>query len=257
MKSWKERYRLESKPLSSGGQAEVFEAREREKGMVVALKRITSRDNLSIPRMRREIEVQRKVKHNNVMPILDYSEDFSWYTMPLADQVLGKLTPPLDTETIFRIVEECAQGLAAAHAMGFIHRDLTPKNILRLRVGEDTAWVVSDWGLVRRHGMTTVVKTLPGTQFGTYGFAAPELWENAHTATERADVYSLGRVVAWCTTGKEPAHNIELIPDGDWSDFVYWTTLSNRDDRASNMAEVFELLKSIKINKGTVYSFNI
>lgn len=257
MNSRKERYILGKKPLGSGGQAEVFEARDREKNVLVALKRLTSRDKLSVARMKREIEVQRTVNHYNVMPILDYSRSYLWYTMPLADQVLGKLTPPIDTNTICRIVEECAQGLAAAHTLGYIHRDLTPNNVLRLRIGEDTSWVVSDWGLVRRHGMTTVVRTLPGNQFGTYGFAAPELWEDAHTATERADVYSLGRVVAWCVTGRAPMHNVDLIPEGVWTDFVYWTTLPDKENRAQNMDEVLDLLQAVKSRTDNTYSSNL
>lgn len=252
MKSRKARYILAPKPLGVGGQAEVFEARDRLTNGTVALKRITSRDQEAIERMRREIEVQRAVQHPNVMPVLDASKNFQWYTMPLAAQTLGRLVPPIDDKIIFQVVEDCAKGLAAAHAQGYIHRDITPNNILLLKIGSETKWVVSDWGLVRRHGLTTIARTLPGHPFGTMGFAAPELWEDAHAATNQADVYSLGRVVAWCVTGKWPVPNIELIPEGPWLEFVYLTTQQNQYNRVQNMEQIVELLNRMRLGQPLV-----
>ena len=187
---------------------------------MVALKRIINRnDDEAIARMRREIEVQTSLIYPNVMPILDYSTSYVWYTMPIAAQVLGKLKTPIDENLIFNIVNDCAQGLLASHSMGYIHRDITPNNIFLVNDDNGERWVVSDWGLVRQQGNTTVVRTFPGQEFGTAGFAAPELWEDAHNADGRADVYSLGRVVAWCLTGKmantqysaHPRWNLEKI----------------------------------------------
>lgn len=94
-KSQKEKYILNHRPLGEGGQAKVFMARDRVTGEIVALKRVPPRDSDAIARMRREIEVQTKIKHPNIMPVLDHSQNYHWYTMPLANKILGKLEPPL------------------------------------------------------------------------------------------------------------------------------------------------------------------
>jgi serine/threonine-protein kinase len=178
----KEKYALEPKPIGRGGQAEVFRARNKRTGEIVALKRLLNRSEGTIARMRREIEVQTSLDHPNIMPIYDYSTSYVWYTMPMASLVLGKMETSIDTNSIFDIVKDCAQGLLVSHMRGIIHRDITPNNIFCLCDDDGKRWVVSDWGLVRQHGKTTVVRTLSGQEFGTAGYAAPEMWKNAHDA---------------------------------------------------------------------------
>jgi len=244
--SRKEKYALDPKPLGRGGQAEVYPARDKRNGDRVALKRLIEQNEESIARMKKEIEVQRSITHPNVMPIFDYSDHYCWYTMPIATKVLGKLQTPIDEESLFAIVKDCAQGLLASHSLGYIHRDLTPNNIFLLSDNRGERWVISDWGLVRQHGKTTVVRTLPSQEFGTAGFAAPELWTDAHSADCRADVYSLGRVVAWCLTGQWPIPNIPLIPDGVWSKFVEITTNLQPDKRIQDMNAVIEYVEKMR-----------
>jgi len=242
----KEKYALDARPLAIGGQAEVFRAKVKQTGEFVALKRIRNRfNNDALARMRREIEVQTEINHPNVMPILDYSDSFVWYTMPLAIKTVQDLQPPINDDLLIAIVTCVAEGLIQAHSKGFIHRDLKPSNILLLDRDNDR-WVVSDWGLVRKKGQTTEIRTSQGFQFGTAGYAPPELWIDAHTADARADVYSLGRVVAWCLTGEPLIQNIPLIPDGIWSEFIRNTTELNRSERMNNMEVVLEIIESIK-----------
>ena len=224
----------------------VFPARDKRTGARIALKRLINTDEVAVARMKREIEVQTSLVHPNIMPILDFSTSYVWYTMPIASQVLGKLQPPLDENIIFDVVHDCAQGLLASHEMRCIHRDLTPSNIFFLSDDSGERWVISDWGLVRQHGKTTVVRTLPSQEFGTAGFAAPELWTNAHEADGRADVYSLGRVVAWCLTGRWPAPNIPLIPDGTWKRFVEVSTSLKSEKRFQDMISVIDYVRKIR-----------
>jgi len=242
----KEKYAMDPRPLGRGGQAEVFRARDKQTGEYIALKRIISRYNTNaIARMRREITVQTEICHPNVMPILDSSTSYIWYTMPLADKTLQNLTPPLNDTIILEIVQCISQGLLVAHLNGFIHRDVKPSNILLLDE-EKGNWVISDWGLVRTHGRTTETRTAAGNYFGTAGYAAPELYMDAHNADEGADVYSLGRVVVWCLTGDILPPNIPVIPDGIWSDFVKKTTEPNRLNRVSDMQTILTIVEPIK-----------
>ena len=253
-RSRKQKYILSPEPLGAGGQAQIFKARVRQTNEIVALKQVTSSDEETFARMRREIEVQSTVKHLNVMPILDYSSNFRWYTMPLADKVLGRLSPPVDESLLARIIEHVALGLAVAHENRYIHRDITPNNILHVSDSNGSRWVVADWGLVRSYGKTTIARTLPGQPFGTMGFAAPEMWEDAHAVDERADVYSLGRVVAWCLTGKWPSPNVPLLPGGKWHDFIAAMTEHDLSYRIQNMQVVLNLLEyTFQSSQDTTY----
>jgi len=242
----KELYCMEPNPIGIGGQADVFKATEKKTGEIVALKRIRSNhDKDAIARMKREIKVQTEVLHPNIMPILEHSYNYFWYSMPLAIKNAKQLNPPVDNKVLLTLVQCVAKGLMAAHKKGFIHRDVKPSNILLLNEDKEQ-WVISDWGLVRTHGQTTEIRTEVGVHFGTPGYAAPELWVDAHNSDERADVYGLGRVVAWCITGEILPPNIPIIPNGIWKEFVERTTEQRQNKRTKNMLEVLNLLEPIE-----------
>src|SRR6266851_3944154 len=97
------------------------------------------------------------------------------------------------------------EGLRRPHVEGWIHRDIKPGNLLLL----DGRWVVGDWGQGRRpRGETSDPRrTRTGTGFGTEGFAAPELSDDAHEVTPATDIYSLGQLVGALLTGSSPHWN--------------------------------------------------
>lgn len=243
-RTWSKYYTLEATPIGRGGQADVFKAVDRKTGKTVALKRL--RDPMAEEgraRMQHEVEVQENLNHSRVMPVLRHSERYSWYSMPLARRTLSQLIPPLPDQQILEIVSAGVEALIAAHQRRYVHRDITPYNILDL--GSDQPhWVISDWGLVRRHGITSLTRTKPG-EFGTAGYAAPETWLNAHEADERADIYSLGRVVAWASTGSSLIPNVPFIPDGLFEHFVRVTTALRPEDRPATASAALELLGTI------------
>lgn len=240
-------FALDPGPVGRGGQAEVFKARDKRTGAIVALKKLTDRgDQDSVARMRREITVQSSIVHPNVMPVLESSHQYIWYAMPLAICSLGTMNTPLDDQTLLEAIEDSSKGLLAAHQEGYVHRDITPSNILQIEAGGQIHWVVSDWGLVRAHGQTTLARTIPGQLFGTAGFAAPELWTDAHGADERADVYGLGRVAIWCLTGNTLLPNVSVEVQGIWHDFVRATTMLDAGQRPRDMHAVLRLLAEIK-----------
>lgn len=173
--------------------------------------------------------------------------------MPLAEQVLGHLDTPINEEIIFQIVDACARALVVAHETGHIHRDLTPRNILKINDENGNRWVVADWGLVRRQGYTSAVRTPQGQTFGTEVFAPPEMWLDAHNATVSADVYSLGRVVAWCL-GTPLAPNFPVNVSGAWSEFIASTTNLDAAKRVPSMDIVLLLLENVKLpGKYSIY----
>jgi serine/threonine-protein kinase len=238
-------YALEPKPLRHGGQAEIFLAKRKLTNEEVIFKRAHDKSRASLARMRREINVLRELGHPNAMSVLDHSPDYSWYTMPVADLVLADITPPLDDALLVELISDCVQGLAVAHECGWVHRDISPGNIMRVTLEGQPRWVLADWGLVRRpRGMTTALRTRPGVSFGTDGFAAPEMWDDAHTADARADIYGLGRVIAWATTGRWPVPNVPLVPAGRWRGLVEATTQLEASDRPQHIEDLLPLLEA-------------
>ena len=215
-------YRL-LKSIARGGYAEVWRAEHRARpGQLVAFKR-----PLDVPyareRMVREVAVQCLFDHPHIMQILDAAYDGSWFVMPLAQGNLeelwssGRLGSNAGLVATV-ILDAVTHGLEPAHRAGYVHRDISPRNILALPDRADPSgrrWVVADWGIVKRPaGDTTHRYTRTGEGLGTEGFAAPETWTNAHHVGCEADVYSLGRVIAWLLTGTWPVPNVPLLPDG-------------------------------------------
>lgn len=238
-------YRLD-KNIGHGGFADVFEAQARvEPGVVVAFKRARLDVQLAPERLAREIDVQQRLDHPNVMPVIRAADDRTWFVMPLALGNLkalweaGRLSD--DAEALaLELIDQVSRGLEHAHNAKFLHRDVSPGNILALEdPGDHRRWVVSDWGAVRRPpGETTNRLTGQGEGMGTAGFAAPETWSDAHEVDRRADVYGLGRVVAWLLTGRWPAPNVSLLPTGRMRGFVREATALDPDRRIATMADV-------------------
>jgi len=139
------------------------------------------------------------------MPVLSEAEDGSWYVMPFAEGTL-RVDHSIDrVKLALEIVDALAEGLRSLHAGGQVHRDIKPDNILKLADGDGTRWVVADFGTVRnKPDQTTTQLTEYGSLLGTAGWAAPELYEDAHAATPRADVYGIGAIVSWILTNQLP-----------------------------------------------------
>ncbi|WP_327586794.1 serine/threonine protein kinase [Nonomuraea sp. NBC_00507] len=237
-------YALEPRPIDTGGQAEVFRARHKPSGALVAFKRLRSPNPNAVARMRREIEVARALGDNpHIMPVLDYSDRYEWFVMPLAQHTAATHRSDLAQPPALRdLVTAICEALRPAHAHGWIHRDLKPANLLNW----DGVWTVGDWGLTRRpHGQTTNPdRTRVGAMLGTEGFAAPELSIDAHQAGPEADIYSIGQIIGWVLRGDWPQANTPLLPtDGPWRHVVWKAT---QFDSARRPATVDDLLDVIR-----------
>jgi serine/threonine-protein kinase len=123
------------------------------------------------------------------MPILDAADDRSWFVMPLAlgnlEDLWSKATLGNDAEVVAAgILDAVTQGLEPAHELGYVRRDISPRNVLALPDSINPSgrrWVVADWGIVKRPaGDTTHRYTRTGEGLGTAGFASPETWQDAH-----------------------------------------------------------------------------
>ena len=195
------RFLLEA-TLGKGGSGVVFRAFDRVMGEPVAVKLLypeRAADQAWIRRLVREVKVARTIVHPNVRRIFEIGEvDGYWLiTMELGVGSLGErlrnlphaeeprrrpLPPWSERRDDARAVIE---GLAAIHAAGIVHRDVTPNNILRMNDGR---LVLSDFGLALLDGETT------GFIAGTPKYVAPEVLAGAR-ADQRSDVWQLGLVL--------------------------------------------------------------
>lgn len=213
-------YRLDPRPLGHGGCAKVTRGVHREDGHVAAVKEAFDHP-VFITRLEREIKVQRQIDHPNVMPVLHHSPEHYWYSMPLAETDLHdyRASPEWRPGELAEILLYAWRGLTAAHATGHTHRDVTPRNILRV----DGRWVVSDFGLVSKGDRDSFVSlTRTGAELGTAGFVAPEVRDNPRAASPASDLFSLGVIASWATTGAWPVQGAMLALPGDseWSEFI-------------------------------------
>jgi serine/threonine-protein kinase len=186
--------------IGVGGMGEVYRARDRELDDVIAVKLIRS-DLFAQPeardRFRNEVKLARRVTHRNVARAYELvtTEASTFYTMELIEgvslarriQVRGRVAIPDALE----IVVEVCDALAAAHAVGVIHRDVKPENIL---LGDDGRIVLTDFGIAAAaHGSAELA--------GTPRYMAPEQARGVEP-TVGADIYSLGVVFYELVAGR-------------------------------------------------------
>ncbi|WP_405993755.1 serine/threonine-protein kinase [Streptomyces sp. NBC_00986] len=235
-------YACEKTPFE-GGQADVFKAVHKPSGITVALKRLRAARNTSVARMAREIEVGRLLDgHPHAMPILDADPGNTWFVMPWAEQSAENLNSESRTdEALHVLIRSLCSVLALVHAAGWVHRDIKPSNILLL----DGRWVVADWGIARgpRGHTPNHCLTRAGVSMGSQGFAAPELSDDAHSAGPQADIYSIGQLIGWWLTGRQPRANRAHIPDsGPWRTVVRAATREDPGKRPANVGELLTLI---------------
>ena len=189
--------------IARGACGTVFRARPRGGGPEVALKalREDAPDAAASDRFRREARMSARLRHPNLVPVLDAGEAEGrfYYTMPVIE---GRpLAPGLDAPRLAALLEKVARAVHHAHGQGVIHRDLKPMNIL---VREDGEPVVTDFGIARDQRRATQLTTA-GELLGTPAYMAPEQVSGmAHTADARTDVHALGAVLYYALSGRPP-----------------------------------------------------
>jgi eukaryotic-like serine/threonine-protein kinase len=201
------RYRLDE-PIGRGGFSEVWRATDAVLARPVAVKLLRpGYDQQPEVLVRFQAEARRAAVlwHENIAHVYDYDASSDglqpYLVMELVDGpcLAGALAGgPLSAMSTMDIVAQTAAGLQAAHAVGLIHRDIKPGNLL---LASDGTVKITDFGISRAIGSAPVTAT--GFVMGSAGYLAPERIAGAR-ATPASDLYALGIVAYECLAGEPP-----------------------------------------------------
>jgi PAS domain S-box-containing protein len=207
------RYRLGG-VAGRGGMGIVYEAENLRIGRRCAVK-VLHRELHADAKMRmrlfREVQATSRVRHPNVVEILDFGDDEkvgSYLVMEFLDgQSLAEVIragAPLPLPFILKVGVQLSAGLTATHSHGLIHRDLKPSNVRLLSNGQIK---VLDFGLVKPYEPGTakefVTITTGGIAFGTPWYMSPEQ-ATFQSLDPRTDIYSMGVILYEMATGRTP-----------------------------------------------------
>jgi serine/threonine protein kinase len=199
--------------IGAGGMGVVYRARDERLGRDVAIKVLPSgsvSDEAARKRLRKEALALSRLNHPNIETIYDFD------TQGDVDFLVAELIPgitlnhklaagPLPEKEVLRLGSQLAEGLAAAHQEGLLHRDLKPGN---LRITPDGRLKILDFGLAQDFGpvgefRTTIDEASTSGASGTLPYIAPEQLEGG-SSDARSDIYASGAVLYEMATGRLP-----------------------------------------------------
>ncbi|MEV8437463.1 protein kinase [Actinosynnema sp. NPDC051121] len=198
------RYRL-VELVGRGAAGVVWRARDERLGRAVAVKLLNAADSpKAVERIVREGRVAARLRHPHAVTIHDVVEHGGNPCLVmeyLPSHTLAELIEergPLPEALVAGVGWQVASALAAAHASGIVHRDVTTFNIL---LAEDGTAKIADFGIARAIGENTV--TDARVVVGTPAFLAPEV-ASGQDAVFASDVYSLGATLYAALEGHAP-----------------------------------------------------
>jgi serine/threonine protein kinase/tetratricopeptide (TPR) repeat protein len=193
--------------LGKGGMGQVYKVYDREIEGKVALKLLNpeiASDEETIKRFRNELKLARTVSHKNVCRMYDLGQHEGTYFITM-EYVPGenlksfiRRSGQLTVSKAAAIASQICAGLAEAHRLGVVHRDLKPQNIMIDNEGNAR---IMDFGIAR--SLKDKGVTGPGVVVGTPEYMSPEQVEG-EDAGPRSDLYSLGVILFEMLTGRLP-----------------------------------------------------
>ncbi|MBA7494004.1 Serine/threonine-protein kinase PknD [subsurface metagenome] len=193
--------------IGKGGMGKVYKAQDKKIKETVALKLIKpeiASDKKTIERFGNEMKFARKVSHRNVCRMYDLGEEKGSHFITM------EYVPGEDLRSSIRrfgqlpigksisITKQICEGLAEAHRLGVIHRDLKSNNIMIDKEGNVR---IMDFGIARSLEAKGI--TGPGVMIGTPEYMSPEQVEGKEV-DQRSDIYSLGVILYEMVTGRVP-----------------------------------------------------
>ncbi|GGC78618.1 hypothetical protein GCM10011512_01500 [Tersicoccus solisilvae] len=201
-----DRYELTDR-IAIGGMGEVWKARDKVLGRIVAIKILKEEytgDPGFLERFRAEARHTALLNHPGIANVFDYGEEEGSAYLVM-EYVPGQpLSTIIERERVLSpdraltIIGQTARALSAAHAKGLVHRDVKPGNLM---ITPDNRVKVTDFGIARLADQVPLTAT--GQVMGTAQYLSPEQ-ATGQTATGSSDIYSLGVIGYELVSGHRP-----------------------------------------------------
>ncbi len=199
--------------LGEGGMGQVWRGEHADLGMTVALKVLLGeRDAVSLGRFKREAQLMAKVRHPNVVSVLDYGMLDDGSPCIVMEFVQGESLEHRIARGVqpwsvgLEVFRGLLRGLGAIHEQGLVHRDLKPSNVVIAPGTPETPKLI-DFGIARpvEEGVVTRF-TSTGMIVGTPAYMPPEQFMGG-TVDSRSDVYAAALILYEILTGTIPFAN--------------------------------------------------
>lgn len=253
--------------IGKGGMASVYRAYQPSLDRDVAIKVLppyyAQQDESFLQRFKREARAIARLRHPNILMVMDYGEDgdLVYIVMEYVDAgtLKDRMHQPLPLSEITNLVGQVSDALSYAHDQGIVHRDIKPSNILLPRPN----WaLLTDFGLAHMVGGSLLTQS--GLTVGTPAYMSPEQGSGGKI-DHRTDIYALGVMLYEMTVGEVPytaetpmavvvKHIVDPLPiprekNSNIPEMLQRVILKalakNPDDRYQSAAEFTEALKNV------------
>jgi serine/threonine-protein kinase PpkA len=248
--------------IGRGGMAVVYRARQVLLDREVALKVLNpslAQDPVYAQRFLQEARMLAALGHPHIVPVYDVGvtpEGLHYFSMQLFNggDFGRKLREGIDEVELVRVLLAVAQALGFAHTRGYVHRDVTPANIL---FDDRDRPVLTDFGIARALAATSRI-TASGLSVGTSHYMSPEQ-ARGQEVDRRSDIYSIGVLLFEALAGNPPfdgddgfavayAHvhePVPRLPEGleRWQPLIDRAMAKNPDERFGDCAAFIDGLR--------------
>jgi len=204
-----DRYLVEAE-LGSGAMGVVYRGKHTKLGRQVAVKVMHDHlvhERTLVERFRRESQVAGRLRHPNVVGVIDVGELADKRQVMVMELATGRslgdiMEAPVPRERMTRLVAQLLAGLDHAHTAGLVHRDLKPENVI-VEAGDVPRIVDFGIAVLREPEDNTERLTASGMIVGTPLYMSPEQAKD-EPVDQRADLYALGVIVFEMLAGRPP-----------------------------------------------------